>query len=162
MAMIGGMVLFFLMLGETINGGFGMADLPVIYRSPFFNPIISLTMIPVYILLAYLFTQYTSFGPIGVAMALCSTYLLMNLLRVMVIKKMFNINMLKLRIFKVIFAAIATTFSFYLLENFLPIDLRYGYGIAIGIPLLFLIYGILLIIIAMEKSDIQKLKAKFL
>jgi O-antigen/teichoic acid export membrane protein len=62
MAINGGIVLFFLMVGETINGGFGMADLPVIYRTPLFNPIISLTMIPIYIVLAYLFTQYTSYA----------------------------------------------------------------------------------------------------
>jgi O-antigen/teichoic acid export membrane protein len=162
MAINGGIVLFFLMVGETINGGFGMADLPVIYRTPLFNPIISLTMIPIYILLAYLFTQYTSYGPIGVAMALCSTYFLMNLLRVIVIKKMFNINMIKLRVFKVIFAACISAAVFYALSETLPIDLIHGYGIAIGIPLLFFIYGISILIIAMEKSDIKKLKTKFL
>jgi O-antigen/teichoic acid export membrane protein len=162
MAINGGIVLFFLMVGETINGGFGMADLPVIYRTPLFNPIISLTMIPIYIVLAYLFTQYTSYGPIGVAMALCSTYFLMNLLRVIVIKKMFNINMIKLRVFKVIFAACISAVVFYALSETLPIDLIHGYGIAIGIPLLFFIYGISILIIAMEKSDIKKLKTKFL
>lgn len=162
MAAVGGTVLFFLMVGETINGGFGMADLPVIYRNPLFNPIISLAMIPVYILLAYLFTQYTSYGPIGIAMALCSTYFLMNLLRVIVIKKMFNINMLKLRIFKVVLAAGIAAFAFNLLANTLPIDLKNGIGIAIGIPLLFFIYGLSLLIFAMEKSDIKKIKVKFL
>lgn len=162
MAVIGGSALFFLMIGETINGGFGMADLPVIYRTPLFNPIISLMMIPIYILLTYLFTQYTSFGPIGVAMALCSTYLLMNLLRVLVIKKMFNINMLKLRVFKVFFAAVFASVSFYMLANILPINILEGFGIALGVPLLFLIYGSSILIIAMEKSDIQKLKEKFL
>ena len=161
MAVIGGMVLFFLMVGETINGGFGMADLPIIYRSPLFNPLISLAMIPVYVLLAYLFTQYIPYGPIGIAIALCSTYFLMNLLRVMVIKKMFDINMIRLRVFKVIFAAGVSAIAFYMLTKMLPIDLMSGIGIAVGIPLLFFVYGISIVLIAMEKSDVKKLKARF-
>ncbi|MDG1997021.1 MAG: oligosaccharide flippase family protein [Emcibacteraceae bacterium] len=162
MAIMGGTVLLFLMIGETINGGFGMADLPIIYRSPMFNPIVSLVMIPIYVLLAYLFTQYTSYGPVGIAMALCSTYFIMNLVRVIIIKKLFDINMIKLRIFKVIFAAAISAGLFHLLLNLSPLDLKSGMGIALGIPLMFIIYGISILVFAMEKSDIMKLKKRFL
>ncbi len=161
MPLMGALVLFFLMVGETINGGFGTADLPIIYRSPLFNPIISLLMIPVYILLAYLFTQHTSFGPVGVAMALCCTYFFMNLIRVIVIRKLFDIDMLKFRIFKVIIAALTTTGVFKILTHYSPINLTSGWGIALGILLLFIIYGASLLIFAMEKKDIEKIKAKF-
>lgn len=162
MAVIGGIVLFYLMVGETINGGFGMADLPVIYRTPLFNPIISLTMIPVYVLIAYLLTQYTELGPVGVAMALCSTYFLMNLLRVITIIKLYNINMIKFDIFRVILAAAVAAVLFQLIANVSPIDLINGWGFAAGLPLLFLIYGLSMLFIAMKKSDVKKLKAKFL
>ncbi|MDG1708916.1 MAG: oligosaccharide flippase family protein [Emcibacteraceae bacterium] len=161
MALMGGMVLFFLMVGETINGGFGMADLPIIYRSPMFNPIVSLMMIPIYVFLAYLFTQYTSYGPIGIAMALCCTYFLMNLVRVIIIRKLFDINMVKMRVFKVIIAAAISTGLFQLLLYVSPIDLKSGMGIALGIPSMFILYGLSILIIAMEKSDIQKLKKRF-
>ena len=162
LALMGGIVLFFLMVGETINGGFGIADLPVIYRSPLFNPVISLAMIPVYIFLTYLFTQYTEYGPVGVAMALCSTYLLMNLIRVAVIKKLFSINLLSFKVFKVIIAALVTTGIFKMLKDYLPIDVNSGLGIAVGVALLFIIYGLCLLLIAMEKKDIEKIKARFL
>ena len=161
MAIMGGTVLIFLMVGETINGGFGMADLPIIYRSPMFNPIVSLVMIPIYVLLAYLFTQYTLYGPVGIAMALCSTYFIMNLVRVIIIKKLFGINMIKLRIFKVIIAAAISSGLFHLLLNLSPIDLKSGSGIALGIPAMFIIYGLSMLIFAMEKSDIVKLKKRF-
>ena len=158
--LMGGMVLFFLMAGETINGGFGIADLPVIYRSPLFNPVISLAMIPVYILLTYLFTEYTDYGPIGVAIALCSTYFLMNMIRVMVIKKLFSISLISFRVFKVIIAALVTTGIFKMLKDYLPIDLNNGLGIVAGVVLLFIIYGLSLLLIAMEKKDMEKLKAR--
>lgn len=159
--LMGAMALFFLMAGETINGGFGIADLPVIYRSPLFNPVISLAMIPVYILLTYLFTEYTGYGPVGVAMALCSTYFLMNLIRVIVIIKLFSINLLNFRVFKVIIAALVTTGIFEMMKNYLPVELEEGLGIMLGIILLFLLYGISLLVIAMEKKDVEKLKSRF-
>ncbi|MCC3862381.1 oligosaccharide flippase family protein [Pseudemcibacter aquimaris] len=162
MAIIGGIVLFYLMVGETINGGFGMADLPVIYRTPLFNPIISLTMIPVYVLLAYLLTQYSDFGPIGVAMALCSTYFLMNLVRVITIIKLYSINMITFDIFRVILAAAVAAGLFHLITIISPFDLINGWGFAVGLPVLFLIYGLSMLFIAMKKSDVKKLKAKFL
>lgn len=161
MPALGASVLIFLMLGETINGGFGMADLPIIYRSPLFNPIISLLMIPLYILLAYLFTQYTEYGPTGVAMALCSTYLAMNLIRVITIRILFGINMISFRIFKVVFAALITAVLFKLLINYIPIRLDNGWGIALGIPTLFVLYGLCQFIFAVEKTDKQKIRAKF-
>ena len=161
MPQMGAMILFFLMLGETINGGFGMADLPLIYRTPLFNPIISLIMIPVYLLLAFLFTQYTGLGPIGVAMALCSTYFLMNLTRVMTIKKLYGISMLQFEILKVLIAAGITYGLFRLAQSYSPIDLLVGGGIPVGILILIGVYLLSLSIIALKKSDARKLEAKF-
>ena len=160
MPVLGASVLFFLMLGETINGGFGMADLPIMYRSPLLNPVISLLMIPLYIIFAYLFTQYTEFGPMGVAMALCLTYLLMNLIRVLIIKRLFGINVICTRIVKVIFAALIATGLFKVMMDFAPMDIGSGVGIAAGIPILFIIYGVCVYIFAMEHSDKAKIKAK--
>lgn len=160
MPLLGASVLFFLMLGETINGGFGMADLPIIYRSPLFNPVISLLMIPLYIIFAYLFTQYTEFGPVGVAMALCLTYFLMNLIRVFIIKRLFGINMICLRVIKVILAALIATGLFKIMMVYAPMDIGSGVGIAAGIPILFIIYGACMFVFAMEQSDKDKVKAK--
>jgi O-antigen/teichoic acid export membrane protein len=156
----GGTILLFLMVGETINGGFGIADLPIIYRSPYFNPLISLSMIPIYMVLAYIFTQHYSFGPVGVAMALFSTYLLMNLIRVITIKTLFDINLFKLRIFKVIIAAALTVAAFKIMVLYIPYDLLQGWGMMIGIPSLLIIYSCSLFLIAMEKADLKKLQNK--
>ena len=158
MAAIGGMILLFLMIGETINGGFGMADLPIIYRTPIFNPIVSLAMLPVYVLLAYLFTQHTEFGPIGVAMALCTTYFLMNLIRVLIIIKIYGISLIKLRIFKVILSAAISSGLFKMVTLYSPIDLFNRSGVAVGAIFLFVIYGVCLYLFAMDNTDTQRLK----
>lgn len=162
MVLTGTIILFFLMLGETINGGFGIADLPIIYRSPMFNPIISLIMIPIYIILAYLFTQVFNQGPIGIAMALCSTYFIMNLVRVLAIKWLYGINMLKFDILRVVIAAGVTGGLFWAATIYSPINLQSGIGMVAGIILLFVLYGASLMLIAMKKSDTQKLKEKLL
>ena len=162
MLIMGGIILMFLMVGETINGGFGIADLPIIYRSPMFNPFISLLMIPVYIVLVIIFTQHYSYGPVGVAMALCSTYFIMNLIRVLIVRKLYSIDMLNLKIFKVIFAIVISGVIFNFIIKFMPFDIIHDWGIAIGIPILFIVYGISLLVIAIEKKDIQKLKSRFL
>ncbi len=156
----GGLILLFLMIGETINGGFGIADLPIIYRSPLFNPLISCLMIPLYIALAYIFTQVLYVGAVGVAAALCSTYFIMNFVRVLTVLKLFSINLLKLRIFKVIFAAIISAALFKAAVMFSPIELINGWGMAAGIPILLIIYLLCILSFAMEKTDIKKLKQK--
>ena len=160
MPILGASVLFFLMLGETINGGFGMADLPIIYRSPFFNPAISLIMIPLYVIFAYCFTQYTGFGPVGIAIALCLTYFVMNTIRVLIINRLFGINMVSIRIVKVFLAALIATGLFKGLMDYMPIDISNGFGIAAGIPILFILYGACIYVFAMEKHDKDKIKSK--
>lgn len=162
MVLTGTIILFFLMLGETINGGFGMADLPIIYRSPFFNPLISLIMIPVYVALTYVFTQVFDQGPIGVAMALCSTYFIMNFVRVITIKKLYNINMMRFDVLRVIIAAAIAAGLFALAVEYSPINLVSGLGMVPGIILLFALYGVSLMLIAIKNSDARRFKAKFL
>lgn len=161
-ALTGAIILFFLMLGETINGGFGMADLPIIYRTPLFNPIISLIMIPIYLLLAYLYSQILGWGPIGVAMALCSTYFIMNMVRVITINKLYGINMLKFDVLRVILAAVIAAVSFGLIAEYGPFNLLNGVGMLPGIILIFMLYGLSVKLIALKKSDTKKIKSKFL
>ncbi|MBT5187641.1 MAG: oligosaccharide flippase family protein [Kordiimonadaceae bacterium] len=156
----GGLILLFLMIGETINGGFGIADLPIIYRSPLFNPIISVLMIPVYMVLVYLYTQNYDLGPVGVAMALCTTYFIMNLLRVLIINKLYGINMLNIKIFKVIFASAFCTVIFKLATAYSPINLINGWGVAVGIPLVIILYGICQILFGLERIDKEKIMQK--
>lgn len=162
MVVTGTIILFFLMLGETINGGFGMADLPIIYRSPLFNPVISLIMIPVYVLLAYLFTQVLDQGPIGVAMALCSTYFIMNLVRVITIKYLYDINMLRFDVLRVVIAATIAAGVFAIAIEYSPVNLVGGPGIIPGIILLLVLYAASLMLIAVKKSDKKKFRKKFL
>jgi len=160
MPLLGASILLFLMLGETINGGFGMADLPIIYRAPFFNPIVSLIMIPIYVIFAYFFTQHTLFGPVGIAMGLCLTYFIMNFIRVLIINKLFGINMFSLRIFKIIFAALLAALAFKVIMNYTLNDIGSNLGIVLGIPTLTFIYLTSIYIFAMEKSDKTKIKNK--
>lgn len=158
---LGGGILMFLVIGETINGGFGTADLPLIYRKPILNPILTLAMIPLYLFFAYYFTQILLLGPMGIAIALCTTYFIMNLLRVMLIRWLFGINMLRLRLFTVILAAFVTAAAFHGITVLLPVDILHGFGILMGAPMVITLYILTLVIIGLEKEDKKKLRAKF-
>jgi O-antigen/teichoic acid export membrane protein len=156
----GGIILLFLMIGETINGGFGIADLPLIYLRPKLNPIISLLMIFFYLILAVSVVRYTDMGPAGIAMSLACTYLVMNFIRALLIAKFYQINLLCLRVFKVIAASIIAGGCFYGLIIILPLNIMNGYGSIFGVFSLCLIYGVSLFIFALEKTDKKKLIAR--
>jgi len=156
----GGIVLVFLMVGETIKGGFGMTDMPILYRFPIFNPIISLIMVPLYVLTAWIFVRMLDFDMQGVAMALCSISFLMNLVRVITVRRLMGINMLQMSLLKVALAAVGSTILFRLLTLSSPIDLLEGYGIAIGVPLVMVIYGSSIIGFCLTRGEKTKLFAK--
>jgi len=157
---MGGIVLFFLMVGETINGGFGTADLPIMYRKPLFNPVISVVMIFSYVATAFAFVQILDLGPEGVAMALCTTYLIMNLIRVALIRRLFGIKMLRLKLLRVIFASMGSAITFKVCLLYSPIDLMHGWGAALGVILLIIIYGLTQYAFGLTENDKSKLRAK--
>jgi len=159
LVILGATILVYLMIGETINGGFGTTDLPLIYRSPMFNPLISLVMIPLYVLMASIFTQY--FEAEGVAISLMLTYLIMNMLRVCLIRKLFGINMLQLRLFKIPFAGGLCYLIYGGLLDAIPMDLLHGVGIFLGIPLLIVVYLLCIAVTGLTKEDKEKLAQKF-
>ncbi|WP_321398017.1 lipopolysaccharide biosynthesis protein [Emcibacter sp.] len=157
----GGIILFLLMVGETINGGFGTSDLPLIYKNPLFNPVISLLMIPFYYIMAkYVFIEQVGMEADGVALALMLTYLTMNLLRMTLIKRLFGINMWRLKLFKVPFAAAISAGAFYWAKQAIPMDIIHGWGVFLGIPVLILIYALILVLAALEQEDKIRLMQK--
>jgi len=119
-------------------------------------------MIPIYLLLAYLYSQILGLGPTGIAMALCSTYFIMNMVRVITINKLYGINMLKFDVLRVILAAVITAVLFGLIAEYGPFNLLNGVGMLPGIILIFVLYGFSLMLIALKKSDKKQLKSKFL
>jgi len=84
----------------------------------------------------------------------------MNFIRVLIINKLFGINMFSLRIFKVIFAAFVAALAFKVIINYTLNDIGSNLGIALGIPTLTFIYLASVYIFAMEKSDKTKIKNK--
>ncbi len=158
----GGVVLVFLMIGETINGGFGMTDMPILYLRPIFNPIISLLIIPVYVMIAWVFVRLLHFDISGVAIALCSAYFIMNLIRVIIIKRLIGINMIQASLLRVVLAAIGCSFIFHLIITpYSPLDLTSGYGIAVGVTLIMVIYWSLIITFCLTARDKTKFLKKF-
>lgn len=152
-----GTVLIFLMIGETVNGGFGMTDMPILYRYPIFNPVISVIMVPLYVVIAAIFVTVLDFGVEGIAMALCSIYILMNLVRVITVRRLMGINMMQMSLLKVILAAGGSVVLFKLAISLSPIDILSGAGSAIGVPLLMIIYIVSIFTFCMTPND----KAKF-
>lgn len=148
-----GVILVFLMIGETVNGGFGMTDMPILYRFPIFNPIISVIMVPLYIVIAAVFVNVLDLGVEGVAMALCAIYFLMNLVRVITVRRLMGIDMLQMRLLKVVVAAVFSTIIFQMLSQYSPVDLLIGQGIAAGIPLLIIIYVMSVFSFCLTKDD---------
>lgn len=155
-----GIVLIFLMIGETVNGGFGMTDMPILYRYPIFNPVISVIMIPIYVVIAAVFVKVLDFGVEGIAMALCSIYILMNLVRVITVRRLMGINMMQMSLLKVVLAAVGCSLLFKLLSAVLPVDILNGIGSAIGVPLLMVIYILSIFSFCMTKNDKAKFYAK--
>jgi len=156
----GGIVLVFLMIGETINGGFGMTDMPILYRYPIFNPLISIIMVPLYVLIASFFVTVLKFDIEGIAMALCLTYFIMNLVRVIVIRRLMGINMIQMSLFRVILAAAGSVLVFRILTAYFPVDLLSGRGTAIGVPLVMMIYILSIIGFCLTPGDKKKLFGK--
>jgi len=156
-----GIILIFLMIGETVNGGFGMTDMPILYRYPIFNPIISVIMVPLYVVLAAVFVTVLDLGVEGVAMALCSIYILMNLVRIITVRRLMGINMLQMSLLKVVLAAVGSGLLFKLLSHYSPIDILGGGGSAIGILLLILLYILSVITFCLTAGDKARLMAKF-
>lgn len=148
-----GIVLIFLMIGETVNGGFGMTDMPILYRYPIFNPVISVIMVPLYVIIATVFVKGMGMGMEGVAMALCSIYILMNLVRVIMVRRLMGINMMQLSLLKVLLTTTGCAILFKLITTFLPTDALYGQGSAIGVPLLITIYVISIFTFCMTAND---------
>lgn len=157
----GGIILVYLMIGETVNGGFGMADMPILYRFPIFNPIISVIMVPIYVVIAYVFVKELEIGVEGIAMALCSTYFLMNLVRVVLVRRLMGINMLQMSLLKVVIAGVGCTLLFKIMTVYSPINLLEGSGIALGLPLVMIIYTSSIIGFCLTPGDKAKLFAKF-
>lgn len=135
-----GVILVFLMIGETVNGGFGMTDMPILYRFPVFNPLISVIMIPLYVIITSFLVKGLNIGVEGIAMALCSIYILMNLIRVITVRCLMGINMLQMSLLKVVLAAIGCVGVFRLLIAISPVNLLHGQGSIIGVPLLIILY----------------------
>jgi len=156
-----GIILVFLMIGETVNGGFGMTDMPILYRYPIFNPIISVIMVPLYVMIAAIFVTVLDSGVEGVAMALCSVYILMNLIRVITVRRLLGINMLQMSLLKVILAAVGCGLLFKLMASYAPIDLLSGKGSALGILLLIVLYISSVAGLCLTAGDKAKLLAKF-
>ncbi|WP_417623645.1 oligosaccharide flippase family protein [Paremcibacter congregatus] len=157
----GGVVLLFLMMGQTINGGFGMTDMPLLYRFPIFNPIISLMMVVLYASIAWGFVQILKFDMKGVAIALCCTYFIMNLARVIVVRRLMGINMLQMSLLRVVIAAIGSVAIFQAITHIVPVNLLSGSGIALGAPLLVVIYGASVMGFCMTPGDKKKLLGRF-
>jgi len=155
-----GVILIFLMIGETVNGGFGMTDMPILFRYPIFNPVISVIMIPLYVVMAALFVTVFDLGVEGVAMALCSIYILMNLVRVITVRRLMGINMLQMSLFKVILTAVGCALIFKLLSSYSPVDFFVGKGNAIGILLLIGLYISLVLAFCLTAGDKAKLFAR--
>ncbi len=155
-----GIILVFLMIGETVNGGFGMTDMPILYRYPIFNPLISVIMVPLYVIIAAVFVKVLDLGVEGIAMALCAIYILMNMVRVITVRRLMGINMLQMSLLKVILAATASSIIFKLATSFSPVNIMTGYGSAIGVPLLITLYLSFILGFCLTAGDKAKLFAK--
>ena len=155
-----GVILVFLMIGETVNGGFGMTDMPILYRFPIFNPIISVVMVPLYVIIAAVFVKTLDLGVEGIAMALCAIYILMNLVRVITVRRLMGINMVQMSLLKVVLAAFGCTVLFKILTLYSPLDLLNGQGIAVGVPVLMIVYLVSVLSFCLTRNDKTKLFSK--
>jgi O-antigen/teichoic acid export membrane protein len=153
----GGVALTFLVLAEMLNGSFGVADLPLLFKRPIFNPIV--TSLGFGIQAALCFWLIPLLGIKGAALSLALTYFLMNLMRVMLLFVLFRILILEWTLLRPILAGGVNALLILGFRYLLPLQ---GWPeAAVGVPATLGIYAVLMLIFGFPESERQQMALKY-
>ncbi|MFC7050733.1 oligosaccharide flippase family protein [Emcibacter nanhaiensis] len=93
-----GIMLSLIILGDAVNGSLGISELLLLYKKPAVNPVIIFVILPLHLGLCYLLTS--RYGGEGAALSIFITYVVMNILRIAIVRRLFEIFPLDARLLR--------------------------------------------------------------
>lgn len=145
----GGVVLSLLTLGVVINGSLGVNELPLMYRRPMFNPVHTGAMMLLHIGICALLIP--RFAGEGAAAATVITFAVMNVLRLVAVKRLLGVWTVRGFVAKPVIAGAATAVVLILLGRLVP-PTAWG-GVAIGTVALLSCYALALNLLGLEPEE---------
>lgn len=127
----GALTLTLLLVGDTINGSLGIAELPIIYLRPRVNYLVGAVRIGLTVGLGI--WMASSFGLEGVAISVATTFLVVNVMRIVINRQLFGIRTVNFGVLKPVLAGIPPAATIVAL-----LALFHGQGfwqVAFGVPL---------------------------
>jgi len=147
----GGLALTLLVLGDVLNGSFGVSDLPLLLKRPSYNLVITSIMLVVHILMGYYLTM--KMGIAGAALSLLVTYGLMNFIRIFLVKILFGVILLDRDMLRPILVSGVCGLLVYALN---PQLAALGWlGMLIGFAVIIVSYSLMMLIFGLEKTEKQ-------
>ncbi|WP_321391129.1 oligosaccharide flippase family protein [Emcibacter sp.] len=95
---VAGLILSLIILGDAVNGSLGISELLLLYKRPSINPMIIAVMTPFHLGLCYLLIGLL--GGEGAALSILITYVVMNILRLVIVRRLFEIFPLDARLLR--------------------------------------------------------------
>lgn len=136
---IGALALVIVLAAEALEGTFASAELPFVFRRPYMNLAISATAFAAHLTgLRFLIPE---FGIVGAALSFLIAVVLLNSMRLVAIKKKFNITLLSPGYLKPAAAGALAYLALYYGNQL--INLKTGIFVPLGIALGFGVYGLI-------------------
>lgn len=150
----GALTLTLLLIGDTINGSLGIAELPIIYLRPRVNYLVG--VIRLGLTLGLGIWMASSFGLEGVAISVAATYLIVNAMRIEINRRLFGIRSVNLGVLKPLIAAIPPAMIIIALLAIFPRQAIWQ--VALGVPLCLLGYFGALYALGLEPEELTWLR----
>ncbi|WP_417318260.1 oligosaccharide flippase family protein [Emcibacter sp.] len=152
---VAGLILSLIILGDAVNGSLGISELLLLYKKPSVNAVIIFIMLPFHLGLCYLLIK--AHGGEGAALSIFITYVVMNILRLITVRRVFKIFPLDVRMLRPVGAGVVVVLILSMITQLIPLNSLQGIlaGLLIAIPSYFT--SIYLLSSADEKTKIKDL-----
>lgn len=154
---VGGVALTLLVVAEMLNGSFGVCDLPLLFRRPIINPIVTTFGLLLQGLLCW--TLVPKLGINGAALSLCLTYFMMNAARILMLRLLFRVLVLEWALLRTLLAGALCAVAIGFYRRHFPFS--EWILVTIGIPLMFAIYGGLMMAFGLKARERGLLAARY-
>lgn len=140
---VGALALVIVLMAETLEGTFASAELPFVFKKPWLN--LSLTATGFGLHLIGLTILIPIYGMVGAALSFLGALIILNLMRLIAVKKQFDISLLAWRYLKPIVAGGLSYLALYYAGTLINLKTIYlvPVGIALGIGVYVAVFWIL-------------------
>lgn len=145
----GALTLTLLLIGDTINGSLGIAELPIIYLRPRVNYLVGAVRLSLTVVLGI--WMASTFGLEGVAISVAATFLVVNAMRIVINRRLFGIRSVNFGVLKPVLAGIPPAATIAALLALFPGQAIWQ--IVIGVPLAVLGYFGTLYALGLEPEE---------